>query len=248
MLRGTYLLWFFHDSSGSIAIRVLATQDAYWVVDYCSTAPYVHTYDRRPSYSISSIWSSISFACFSKLIWIGFCTLLFSCHIVTERGRIMQTHYLRLLRFITLFTLGQAMNIRFIAMYAGGGSTNLGFQMYGSAYDVAIAESRRLYPRVFQNFSSTKYFMPGDFTCEDEAAITTVGLGELFGDAGTHAAKVENEFRVILNPGMCDEWFTFRPTMFLIVLIRSLIFTEVFFGNDLFVMLLTHIYLSFNTL
>ena len=112
--------------------------------------------------------------------------------------------YLNFIGYMTLLTLGQAVNIRFIAMHAGGGHAKPGYEMFGSAYDVAIADSQRLYPRVFHNFSMTKFFIPGDFTCEDEVAITTVGLGTLYGETGTHSAKVKNEFRAILTPGILD--------------------------------------------
>jgi hypothetical protein len=40
----------------------------------------------------------------------------------------------------------------------------------GSANDVAVEKPMKMYPEVFQNFSMTRHFVPGNFICAESDA------------------------------------------------------------------------------
>jgi hypothetical protein len=89
---------------------------------------------------------------------------------------ILKGHGIFLLLVFLTGTLG--LHIRFIATIIGSRSHMNGSERMGSAYDVAVQKSIKKYPEVFQNFSMTRYFVPGNFTCAEAEAEITVGLGE----------------------------------------------------------------------
>ncbi|GAV00404.1 hypothetical protein RvY_11256 [Ramazzottius varieornatus] len=67
-------------------------------------------------------------------------------------------------------------------MAMGGGRHNMGYEIAGAAYDVALEHSRKLYPQIFQNFTVTHYFVPGLMTCQEAAAEAVTSLGALYDD------------------------------------------------------------------
>ncbi|OQV20728.1 hypothetical protein BV898_05310 [Hypsibius exemplaris] len=91
--------------------------------------------------------------------------------------------------------------VHMIMMMAGSRNHRLGYEVVGSAYDVALNRSAQLYPKVFGNYSVTRYFTPGTFTCADANAITTVGLSTLYADDSFNAFAVNSkEIRIVLSP------------------------------------------------
>ena len=66
-------------------------------------------------------------------------------------------------------------NVSIIILAIGNGNIKLGYEIQGPAYDVAFANARHLYPKVFQNLEITKHYVPGQFTCEG-AAGKSVGV------------------------------------------------------------------------
>ncbi|GAU92248.1 hypothetical protein RvY_04352 [Ramazzottius varieornatus] len=113
----------------------------------------------------------------------------------------------------TAYVKVQGVQIMFVAMAAGGRNVQVGYEVIGSAYDVAMDRARRLYPRVYQDVFLTRYFIPGRYSCEEAVGITTAGLGLLFrrenGDQVSERRKQEaSYFRIILTPGCTFEMFT----------------------------------------
>jgi hypothetical protein len=62
------------------------------------------------------------------------------------------------------------LQIQFIVMIVGSQSQIAGYERMGSAYDVAVEKSMKMYPEVFQNFSMTRHFVPGNFICAESDA------------------------------------------------------------------------------
>ena len=101
-----------------------------------------------------------------------------------------------------------AVQIRFIAIAIGNRRHQMSYEIAGAAFDTAIEHSKELYPKVFQNFSLTRYFVPGSFSCVGAAAEAITSLGTLYTDKQYFSAKPnagdhdEKEFRIIISPGM----------------------------------------------
>ena len=95
------------------------------------------------------------------------------------------------------YPVNDGAQIRFIAFAIGNRNPGFGYEVFGSAFDVALEDARKLYPRVYQNLSMTRYFIPGSFTCEDVVDHTTVGLSTLYRHPDNPTHSLDKEFRII---------------------------------------------------
>ena len=100
-----------------------------------------------------------------------------------------------------------AIHIRFIAIAIGSRRPHMSLEIFGAAFDTAIEHAKELYPRVFQNYSVTRHFVPGSFLCHAAADEAVTSLATLFTDQqyssqnSTLERHHEKEFRIIVSPG-----------------------------------------------
>ncbi|GAV00401.1 hypothetical protein RvY_11253 [Ramazzottius varieornatus] len=102
-------------------------------------------------------------------------------------------------------TVASAVHIRLIMMVIGGagvGRVHMDYQIAGSAYDTAIEHSMKLYPRVCQNLSLTRHFVPGLLSCPDAAAEAATSLASLYADKQfSSSMSAQREFQVMFARG-----------------------------------------------
>jgi hypothetical protein len=111
------------------------------------------------------------------------------------------------------------LHIRFICPIVGSQSHIVGYERMEAAYDVAVQQSMQIYPALFHNFSMTRHFVPGNFTCAESDAKITEELGKLMaeqiGNSKLTSRNPESEFRVILSPGLYSRLTIFLTVFFL---------------------------------
>jgi hypothetical protein len=93
--------------------------------------------------------------------------------------------------------MNYSVKIHIVQMIMGDGVSNLGFNIMSPAYDVALEKVSREYPRVFANYSVSRYFVAGPYSCAESEGLATTGLFNLLRGKDEES----NEFRIVLSPG-----------------------------------------------
>ncbi|OWA49816.1 hypothetical protein BV898_14351 [Hypsibius exemplaris] len=93
-------------------------------------------------------------------------------------------------------------------MIIGDRTTNLGYNFIGPAYDVALEKASRAFPKLFADYTVTRFFVPGvGLSCEESAGMASEGLYTLLADRTSSedrfpvAHSRTKDFRIVLSPG-----------------------------------------------
>ncbi|OWA49818.1 hypothetical protein BV898_14353 [Hypsibius exemplaris] len=101
----------------------------------------------------------------------------------------------------------QRVRIHFVQMIIGDRTTNLGYNLIGPAYDVALEKASRAFPKLFADYTVTRFFVPGiGLSCAESAGTATEGFYTLLANRTSSedrfpvAHSRPRDFRIVLSP------------------------------------------------